>query len=313
MRRLGGNNNSFTNLFMAKENSFIDLSRGPDPLPKVGDTVAFVQPGNQIVQKKVASVDAKSEGRAITLEGVAGPGKNPLRVVYRPKAALGGNTWHWTIAMLLLLGCLAFASLMPARAALPTYHTFGPAGGVSSAPATIILPADPNSQIRIVSVLYTSDNAGAQFAMSSGNTAFSVPYSNTVSSVTNFLDSTNGLAVGQQLILQHNGADYTNAVLNWGTFISGTNTSGYVTNQAFVQTVSAFSFSGTSDTATAGDNIYAMTSPLSWFAGATSNLLNGDDIFSGNYGRPVEVQLGLATTTNRLNSVSAHYDSAAQF
>jgi hypothetical protein len=296
---------------MAKE-TLVDLSQAPNPLPKVGDTVNFVQDGNRIVQDKVASVDDKSAGRAITLEGVKGPNKKPLRVVHRPKAALAGNTWHWA-ALLVPLACLAIALAIPARAALPTYHTFGPSGGISSAPATIILPADPNSQIRIVSVMYTSDNAAGQFSFTSGNTAFSCMYSNTASSVTNFITSTNGLAVGQQLIMQHNGADYTNAVLNWGTFVSGTNTSGYVTNQAFVQTASAFSFGGTSDVSTAGDSLYAMTSPFSWFAGATSNQLNGDDIFSGNYGRPVEVQLGLATTTNRLSSVSAHYDSAAQF
>lgn len=295
---------------MAKE-TIIDLSQGPDPLPKVGDTVAFVQVGNRIVQGKVASVDEKSDGRAITIEGVAGPNKKPLRVVHRPKAALAGNTWHWA-AMLLLLACLAIALAVPARAALPTYTTFGPAGGVSSAPATVILPADPNSQIRIVTINYTADG-NEQFAFTSGNTVYSCMYSNTASSVTNFITETNGLFTGEQLILQHNGACFTNAVLNWGTFISGTNTSGYVTNQAFVQTVSGFSFAGKSDIATTGDNIFGMTTPAPWFATATTNSFSADDIYSGNYGCPVEVQLGLATTTNRLSMVSAHYDSAAQY
>jgi hypothetical protein len=309
--KAGRETETFLKLIMAKEN-IIDLSQSPNPLPKVGDMVAFVDPGNRIVQGKVASVDAKSDGRAITVEGVAGRDKKPLRVVYRPKAALAGNTWHWPLALLVLLACLAIALALPARAALPTYHTFSGYGN-SSAPATIIMPADPNSQIRIVSMFYTSDNAAGLFSFSSGSTAFSVSYSNTLSSVTNYLDSTNGLSTGSQLVLQHGGIDYTNAVSNWGTFPSGTNTSGYVTNQAWVVTPSAFSLGSATVSGNAGDNIYLMTTPQNWFVGATTNALNGDDIFSGNYGRPVIVQLGPATSTNRLNSVSAHYDSASQY
>ncbi|MGH8022433.1 MAG: hypothetical protein ACRED1_02545, partial [Limisphaerales bacterium] len=219
-----------------------------------------------------------------------------------------GNTWHWPVALLLLLACMAIALAVPARAALPTYHTFSGYGN-STTPATVILPADPNSQIRVVTILYTSDNAGAQFTFSSGSTAYAEAWTNLASStITNIIDSTNGLAAGSVLILQHGGADYTNSVVSWGNV--DTNLYSYpLTNAAFVVTGSG----GFGVSPTVGDSLYLMTGPQSWYAGATTNALNGDDIFSGNYGRPVMVQLGPATATNRLNSVSAHYDSASQF
>lgn len=286
---------------MAKEIS-VDLSAGPSPLPKSGDTVNHVQLGNKIIQAKVVSVE--KSGRTITIDGGA---KGPQRLVFRPKGALAGNTWHWPAAMLLLLLSLAFAIVTPASAALPTYHTFSGYGN-STTPATVILPADPNSQIRIVSLLYTSDNAGAQFLFSSGTTAYGVMYTNALSmGATNNITSTNGLAGGDLLVLQHGGIDYTNTVASWGTYDAGTNTSGYVTNQAFVVTTTQFGTTGL-----AGDNIYLMSPLAVWYAGAATNAINGDDIFSGNFGRPVLVQLSPATTTNRLNSVSAHYDNAAQ-
>ncbi|MGH7942402.1 MAG: hypothetical protein ACREE6_04525 [Limisphaerales bacterium] len=286
----------------------IDLSQRPDPLPKAGDTVSYVQPGNKIVQGKVASVDAKSDGRAITLEGVSARDKKPLRIVYRPKNALAGNTWHWPLALFALLACMAFALAVPARAALPTYHTFSGYGN-STTPATVILPADPNSQIRVVTILYSSDNAGAQFTFSSGSTAYSEIWTNlATSTVTNLIDSTNGLAAGSVLVLQHNGVCYTNAVVSWGN-VDANLYSYQLTNVAFVVTGTG----GFGVVPSVGDPLYLMTAPQSWFAGATTNALNGDDIFSGNFGRPVIVQLGPATATNRLNSISAHYDSASQF
>ncbi|HEV2329375.1 MAG TPA: hypothetical protein VGY56_11370 [Verrucomicrobiae bacterium] len=294
-----------------KENA-VDLSQGPDPSPKVGDTVAFVQPGDRIVPGKVASVDEKSAGRAITVEGVTGPNKKPLRVVHRPKAALAANTWHWpakAAATLLLLACLGIALVV--RAGLPTYHTFT-AAGTSSAQATIIMPADPNSQIRVVSAFYSSDNAAGKFTFLTGATAYGVMFSNTVSSVTNLVTSTNNLASGQILVLQHGGSDYTNSVTSFGTYIAGTNASGYVTNQAFIVAPAAFSFGATTCTAAQSDNIYFMTNQVVWTVGAATNAINGDDIYSGNYGRPVIVLFGPATAANALN-ISAHYDSAAQF
>lgn len=284
----------------------IDLSLNPSPLPKVGDTVAVVKPGNRIEQGKVASVDAKADGRAITVEGVTGAHKKPLRLVHRPKAAIAGNTWHWPVALLLLLGCLAMATVV--NASLPTYHTFS-AYGNSTAPASVIMPADPNSQIRVVSIFYTSDTAGAQFVFSSGTTAYSEIWTNlATSTTTNLINSTNGLATGSTLVLQHGGADYTNSISSWGNV--DTNLYSYgLTNVAFV----VLNTGGFGVVPSVGDPVYLMGPATYWQAGATTNSLDGDDIYSGNYGRPVMVTLGPATATNRLSSISAHYDSAAQY
>jgi hypothetical protein len=290
---------------MAKETT-IDLSQGPNPLPKEGDTIAFVQEGNRIVQGKVASVDAKSDGRAITIEGVTAPNKKPLRVVHRPKAALAGNTWHWPVALLVLLACMAIALAVPAFAALPTYRSFSGYGSATQ-PATVILPADPNSQIRVVTVYYSSDTNIAQFTFTSGGTAWSVAQTNLTGLATNSVGSTNGMYGGEQVMLQHNGSGYTNSIATFGyatNINSVTGNNGYY----YINTTTAFGVAPT-----IGDNIWQMTNSASINVAITTNALNGDDIYSGNYGAPVEVQLGPCQTTNRLSTVSAHYDNAAQF
>ncbi len=75
-------------------------------------------------------------------------------------------------------------------------------------------------------------------------------------------------------------------------------------------------------TGTGGWGVIALTSAEIYLMGATTsipcgatntvNSINGDDIFSGNYGRPVEAQLSIANTTNNIYSASTHYDSASQ-
>jgi hypothetical protein len=291
----------------------VDLSAGPDPLPKEGDTVNYVQAVNKIIPAKVFSVCDKTEGRTITVLNPDPKAKGPVRVTHRPRAAIAGNTWHWpakAAAMLLLLACLAIALAMPARAGLPTYNTKSGYGNATY-PATVIFPADPHSQIRLVSLFYSTD-ANTMFAFSSGNTAYSVLFTNNVSSVTNLVDSTNGLATSALLVLQHAGIDYTNSVSSWGTYDAGTNTSGYDTNQAFIVTPAAFSTGATTWNGATGDNIYLMTAATPWFIPTGTNQMNGDDIFSGTYGRPVMVQLGPSSTTNRIYLASSHYDSASQ-
>jgi len=50
------------------------------------------------------------------------------------------------IAVGLALGVAAFA-------ALPTYKTLSSIGGTAAAPANVLFPSDPNSQIRVIYVL----------------------------------------------------------------------------------------------------------------------------------------------------------------
>jgi len=314
---------------MAKEKNEAGLSMAPDPLPKIGDAVNYVQPhSKKIVKVKVAFVHPEHDGRLLTLE-VPGEKKDKdgdkvvtlekVNVSYRPKEKLAGNTWH--LALLALLLSLAFS----VRAGIPSYHTFSAAGNAAN-PATVILPADPNSQIRIVSVFYASDTNAGALQLSSGTTAYSLIASNlTTSSITNVITATNGLSAGAVLVLQHGGVDYTNSVVSFGNTgtnglnnltntattwgVYGTGSVGYpATNLNYVVTGSG----GFGVSAFAGDEIYLMGSITSLPVGAATNAINGDDIFSGNYGRPVIATLTPSLATNRLNSISAHYDSASQ-
>jgi hypothetical protein len=297
---------------MAKEKIEINLADDPDPLPKVGDTINHVGPGRKIKAARVIAVS--DDGRTATIEVIGEKTKTVIHLPHRPKELLAGNTWHWPSKAAALLLAFAVTALaitaltQLAGAAIPTYHqasAFGNAAG----PATLILPADPNSQIRVVTVLYTSDTNLAQLLFSSGSTAYSLTVSNAAtSSITNLIDSTNGLNTGSILVLQHGSGDYTNDVVSWGTYISGTNTFGQVTNQAFVVTASG----GFGVYGYVGDEIYLMTSPVPWYVGAGTNVLSGDDVFSGNYGRPVQVSFNTALVTDRLNNITAHYDSASQ-
>jgi hypothetical protein len=211
------------------------------------------------------------------------------------------------LKLLLCALCASVASIA-ALAAIPTYRNFSGYGYGTVTNATVILPADPNSQIRIVTILYGSDSASGQFQFTTGGAAYSLVSTNpATTSITNAISSTNGLYGGAILVLQHLGADYTNSVVSWGNVF--TNLNGLtLTNVPWVVTGSG----GFGVLPSVGDNIWAMTNSASWYAGATTNELNGDDIYSGNYGCPVMVQLGPPTTTNRLYNVAAHYDSASQ-
>lgn len=303
---------------MAKENKVkievadtADLSAAPDPLPKVGDIVNHVAAKNKIVEASVIAV--KNEGRTVAVEVVNGEGekakKQVIHLPHRPKEALAGNTWHWpkAVAMLVLLAYLALAIVTPVRAGLPTYKTFSGVGS-STVPASVFMPADPNSQIRVVTIFYSNDNASGQFQISGGTTAYSITYTNPVSTYvsTNIIGTTNGLAVGSWLALQHNGTVYTNAVVTWGNV--DTNILALsLTNVAYVVTTGGFGVDPS-----VGDEIYLMSAFTSWYPGVGTNEVNGDDIFSANFGRPAILLLGPATTITRLSSVSCHYDSAAQ-
>ena len=301
--------------------------------PKVGDTVNHVAANSRnIIKAKVVAVDEKTGGRAVTVEvpkttknadGDTVSVQEKVTVTFREKESLAGHTWHWALIAVLLSLCLC------ARANIPTYHTYGGAGGNSTYPSQVIFPADPNSQIRVVSVFYSSDLAGALLNFSSGTTEYSLVYSNCSSTtLTNVINSTNGLSPNAVVILQHNGIDYTNYVSSFGN--TGTNTYtvplfGVITNTA--TTYGAYGQGPVGQAATnvnwvimasswgyqavPGDDIYLMGTVSSLFSGGITNSINGDDIFSGNYGRPVLLTLGPSTTTNRISSASAHYDSAS--
>ena len=173
---------------------------------------------------------------AAQLQSKASPAliKNHSASSIAQKKHLRDNTWHWpgkAAAMLLALLCLAIAMITPAYAGLPTYRNSS-GYGYGTITNAICYPAQPirNSQIRIVSILYGNDNAAGQFQFSSGTIAYSLVNTNpATSSITNAITSTNGLAGGSILILQHNGVCYTNSVVSWGNVF--TNLNGLAQNQ----------------------------------------------------------------------------------
>ena len=230
---------------------------------------------------------------------------------------------------MLLLGALTVSVALSALAVLPTYKNLGPAYGNTTTPPTVIFPADPNSQIRIVSLSYAVTN-GNTLSFQSGTTAYSYVYTNpTTTWVTNWINSTNGLQLNSLLVLQHSGSDYTNSVSSWGNTGTATNTFGLVnavssygtygtgpagalaTNLSYVVLLTG----GFGVIAGLNDDLYQMGT-ASTFPVTGTNYLNGDSIYSGSYGRPVLAQLttlgNTAGASNALNTVTAHYDSQSQ-
>jgi len=244
------------------------------------------------------------------------------------KEKIAGNTWHFALIALLL------SLAVSVMAGIPTYHSYSSAGNGTTS-AYVVFPADPNSQIRLVNLMYRNDTNICNIVLSSGTTAYSLVWTNvSATAATNVIDSTNGLTIGTAIILQHaaNGLCYTNYVLNYGNSgtAAWTNANGVVlTNSTttwgtYGQGPAGFPATNVNWVATGtggwgvlaltGDEIYLMANTTSIPCGATNtvNTIAGDDIFSGNYGRPVEVQLSIANLTNNIYSASAHYDSSSQ-
>ena len=211
----------------------------------------------------------------------------------------------FSILLAAMLSCAA------ALATLPTYHTLSGYGNgtLPSTVATTYFPSDPNSQIRVIYVNYSSDTNNGALAFASGSTAYWNTATNaTPSSITNWINSTNGLYVGAPIVLEHRGIPYYQTVTNWNAYPVTNAATGTIT-----YTNNLVTLSGGFGVATAiGDNIFLMNLTAAIPVGAQTNVINGDAIFVGNYGRPVQVQVIPSYLTNRLNMVSTHYDSASQ-
>lgn len=296
---------------MSEDKIKVDLSADPHPLPKVGDTVNYVAPNSmKITSVTVATVPDEHKGRVVGIEQGTEKKKITMLVPHRPVTVKAGNTWHWPAkAAAMLIGL--FALVLSAVATLPTYHVFSGAGN-HAAPTTIYLPNDANSQIRIIYVNYICDTNNAAVSFASGTTMYTVTATNlATSAVTNLINSTNGLAVGATLVLDQSGKCYANTVASWGLWASS-----YVTNGAIVQTNNTWyvtlNSGGWGAFTAVGNNVELLGPSLSIPVASGAGLLSGDDIFSGNYGRDVQVTLSPALATNQIYSLSSHYDSASQ-
>ena len=287
---------------------------GPEPVPQPGDKVNYVAPNakRNIKLVEVVSVPEEHDGRQVVVNLDGAPDKDgnvptvKKAVAFRDGDPVGG-TWHWPKkAASLILVFLAMAFTFKLRAAIPSYKTLSD-GGNAASPASVYFPANPTAQARIVSLFYTSDTNNGTLGFSSGVTAYTQMATNAASSsVTNLVNTTNGLTVGSLLILENGGIPYSNTLSSYGTYVTGTNTFGQTTSQAFI--VLGSGGWGVALT-NALENIYQMGAISTIQVGSQSNAINGDAIFVGNFGRPVLVTLGPTLVTNRLSSVSAHYDS----
>lgn len=320
-----------------KEKSIkIDLTEGPDPRPQAGDEVNYVTPHEKkVIKVKVVHVPEEHKGRTVMLE-IPAKKKNAdgeevatldkVSAPFRPKEKLAGHTWHHALIAALLL--LVFS----VRAGIPTYHTYS-ANGSAANPATLVFPADPNLQVRLINIWYIADTNNAALQVSSGTTAYSLLWTNlATTTVTNIVNSTNGLAAGGIVILQHAGVNYTNDVISVGN--TGTNTMAAY-GVAVTNLTTTYGAAGNGPVGTLATNVnwvvlqsggwgvlpslndeFYLMGPVSSFpCNGTTNILqnvSGDDIFSGNYGRPVLLMLTPASKTNQIISASAHYDSASQ-
>ena len=202
-----------------------------------------------------------------------------------------------------------------ALAALPTFSTKSTVSGTAAAPATVTFPADPNSQIRVIYCSYTTDTNNSSLSFQSGEAAFYQTITNaTSSSITNFIDHTNGLLATRTMVLMHLGTAYTNQLASYGNY-SGTNSvTGGVTNACFI----VLGTGGWGVASSVLDEIEQMSTATTVPAPAAVNgtafngAATGEAVFVGNYGRHVMVTLKPALAANALNSTSAHYDSASQ-
>jgi hypothetical protein len=203
------------------------------------------------------------------------------------------NKTHRAPAMALAT-LAAIGITLAARAALPTFSSKSAAGN-AAAPSRVIFPADPNSQIRLLSVLYSSDTNNAQLQFTTGGTPLLCLATNSASGVTQVVASTLGIPASSILVLQHAGVCYP------GTLSSTNNSTNVVLTSG-----------GFGQIASIGDEIFVMGATNNWIVGVGTNALQGEAIYVGNYGRPVMIYLTPALSTNQLNGVTAHYDSQSQ-
>ena len=201
---------------------------------------------------------------------------------------------------LTLIGVGILASIA-VLATLPTFKTTS-ATGTSSASA--YFAADPNSQIRIVSADLTSDLSSSTLTFTTGAGAYWQTWTNVASSsVTNAINSTNGLTVGAEIVLWHAGIPYSAIVTNWIQ-----NTNALPSGGTNVVLMSG----GWAVAASVGDQIELQSTNTAIAVGAVTNSwINGEAVYVGNYGRGVRAKL-TGTSACAITVLSAHYDSQSQ-
>lgn len=185
--------------------------------------------------------------------------------------------------------CAALA--LPASSqTLPTYVS--KVGNVGAATSSVWFASSPFQQIRVVSLIATSDLATAQCIIRGGDTPLTIAYSNTAASKQLGVSATNGFTVGDFVIVEKMDGTWTNGQI--ASFGAATN---IVCTDNLLATVP-------------GDQIYKMSS-LGTFPFGVSFAIpgnyQGDALAVGGRGRPVWLQLN-GTSACKIVSASARYE-----
>lgn len=172
--------------------------------------------------------------------------------------------------------------------AAPEYVTKNASGTTA---ATVYFPADALKQPRLVGVIATSDKAASVLSIRAGVGAYTIMVANsTTTSTTHWLNTTNGLAANDVLVLQK--AD--------GTMASST-VSALETNMV---TTAAGGFGVA---VLPGDQVYKMSAATSIKVGAATLSTHGPSIYAGNRGRPIRIVLD-GTSACSVDSSTAVYE-----
>jgi hypothetical protein len=201
------------------------------------------------------------------------------------------------IAIAVASVCLAVSAF----AASPSYKTLTDYGNAAS-PSEVVFPEVANNQWRIVSVNYSSDTNNAVLSFSGGAQAYRIVQTNAATtSVTNLINSTNGLTASSVLLLNRGGTYYAATISSWASSSTTVTNSGLVTGGTNVVLASG----GWGVATQIGDPVYLMDTATTIPVGAATNAINGEAIYVGALpGRPVRVVLTPASTTNKLNAVT---------
>lgn len=181
------------------------------------------------------------------------------------------------------------------EAAVPQYsNRTGNGNGTSG--AEVIFPADPTTQLRLVSIQWQSDTNTALLEFQSGVGAYSCLRTNRATTdTTQEVASTAGLITNRWLIYQRADGPFAT---NFKALIVATNNGTNI----------ILGSGGFGTITRAGDSLYTMGETNSVFIGATTNWQNGEALYVGNVGRPIKVQLTPALTTNRIRQATAKYE-----
>lgn len=192
--------------------------------------------------------------------------------------------------LLSLVAAVAFGFSSQAQT-LPTFKTFT-ATNVGS--TNIIIPQSTTSQIRIVSIIASSDLSSSTVSLYSGTTAHYVNTANASTAATTIvLESTNGVIAGSLLYVQ--GA--TSNVVATVSSVAGS-----------TATISA----ALGIAQTVGMEVEVLSAPIPLGLGSkTYNVWASDGLFVGNYGRCVYATV-TGTTFCRFDALTVHYDASSQ-